>query len=76
MTQETCLPQKVVMSKQVVDFAAKIRVRTNVRLLDVEVEADCYCEDDRRANPCPPHRLSTASSSSTSSAAVNSGKVI
>ena len=27
-----------------VDFAAKIRVRTNVRLLDVEVEADCYCE--------------------------------
>ena len=33
-----------------VNFDAKIKVRTNVRLLDVEIEASCVCADDRHHN--------------------------
>jgi len=45
-----CVDQKLVRSDQFVNFDAEIKVRTNVRLLDVEIEAGCVCADNRHHN--------------------------
>lgn len=40
---ETCVDQKLVRTDQYINFDAKVKVRTNVRLLEIEIEADCVC---------------------------------
>jgi len=45
-----CVDQKIVRSDQFVNFDAQIKVRTNVRLLDVDIEANCVCADDRQGH--------------------------
>lgn len=41
----TCVDQKLVRSDQYINFDARVKVRTNVRLLEVDIDASCICAD-------------------------------
>merc|ERR1711973_371564 len=43
MKDLNCVEQKLVRSDQLVNFEARVKVRTNVRLIEVELDGDCVC---------------------------------
>jgi len=43
MKDSNCVEQKLVRSEQLVNFEAKVKVRTHVRLIEVELDGDCVC---------------------------------